>query len=414
MNTKYRSLQQGYQIGSGRTAQTFDLFDSFVYVTLVLYSLTFSVTRFFGTEALLVVVSLLSVFAIKKRTLIYANGLSLFGFFSIAILCLSLLGVMPDSWTIYRDNFAAFRHWAWLPIVLLSANAFYHTFKDHYKFIEERAWLLFPAAYLIGLIAKRESPLDEPYFVTDFLYTLTNENTIVILLFVVFLFAKPRHKLLQLVFVITMLFLSTSSQSQIFFLVLTSMLISGLYKYAIVFLFISLNIFIFVSPNYLQELHALDPNTGFRVLLWRDTLIALRDTLGIGVGYGTEYISNDFKEIHDEFWYITPEYADDRLFIGTHSTIYDIALRNGILGCALFMFWYVKNLIPPMDMHGKNLKIFLTVAAMLVINNYVNMGFTAMSYLFGTGACLGYMRFLRDLPQESSDKLAQAKNLQVN
>ena len=160
-------------------------------------------------------------------------------------------------------------------------------------------------------------------------------------------------------------------------------------------LIVALSLFSLIAPFFISELNTVDSNTGFRLILWRDTWSALIDTYGLGVGYGTEYISNDFTHIHDRYWKITPEDADDRLFVGTHSTFYDIALRNGILGLMLFATWFLRTIFQAPKNSPQNAKLFYATAALLIVNNAVNMGFTSMSFCLGTGACLGFLHYLR-------------------
>ena len=82
-------------------------------------------------------------------------------------------------------------------------------------------------------------------------------------------------------------------------------------------------------------------------------------------------------------------------FVGTHSTFYDIALRNGILGLMIFVTWFLRTIFQAPKNSPQNEKLFYATAALLIINNAVNMGFTSMSFCLGTGACLGMLHYLR-------------------
>lgn len=140
------------------------------------------------------------------------------------------------------------------------------------------------------------------------------------------------------------------------------------------------------APFFVIELYGIDHNSGFRALLWRDAIQTIVETNGVGVGYGTEYIKNDFYALAND-WYLTAEDSDDRLSIGTHSSLYDVAFRTGILGVLLIGLWFSGLLRVCFDrsnfspaMHKMN----VFAGCMLVVINTVNMGLTTVNFLMST------------------------------
>ena len=364
-------------------------------ILLVLYCLTFATTRFWGIWPLVSIFILMTVNVLRTQRVVYLSGLMPFILLSSCLLLASLFGAMPSSWTNYRDPIAAIRHWVWLPIVILSANTFFMLFDAHFQKIEKHALKLFAIGLAITELAKKLSPSDEPYIVEPLIYLLNNASALLALLFFIFLFRRKRSAAENILLCALLLLISTSTQSQLLALVVVCMLVTGSFKLVNVGLILALGLFSIIAPFFINELNTVDSNTGFRLILWRDTWSALIDTYGLGVGYGTEYFSNDFTDIHDRYWKITPDDADDRLFVGTHSTFYDIALRNGILGLMLFATWFLRTISQAPKNSPQNAKLFYATAALLVINNAVNMGFTSMSFCLGTGACLGLLHYLR-------------------
>ena len=96
---------------------------------------------------------------------------------------------------------------------------------------------------------------------------------------------------------------------------------------------------IIISPFFAERAFHFDPNAGVRALFWRDSIRAELDTSGLGVGFGTEFIRNQFWRLGLFNWTIVSETSGARLFITTHSIIYDLLLRVGIPGLALFVMW---------------------------------------------------------------------------
>lgn len=188
---------------------------------------------------------------------------------------------------------------------------------------------------------------------------------------------------------------STSSQSQLVVLCIFLFFLFRRPKLVVLALFVGLISFSLIAPIFPTYLHGIDPNTGIRAMFWHDTWIVIRDTSGLGVGYGTEYIQNNFVNLKHSDWTIVSEYSKDRLLIGTHSAVYDVLLRNGVVGTVLFLFWYIPVIFGRGKLNSKDSGLFWAVSAMLLINNFVNMGFTAINFLFGSTMCLGLLCALK-------------------
>ena len=160
----------------------------------------------------------------------------------------------------------------------------------------------------------------------------------------------------------------------------------------------ALSAFLAVAPYFALELHRMDPNTGIRSSLWRDTITAVEQTFGVGVGYGTEYITNNFIELKGRSWTVISESAAGRLFIGTHSGIYDVLLRLGVVGLLLFAIWLLQELA--VAGRSRNLATAQTTAGIgivLMTAIFVNVGMASMGFVFGVSFCVAALRhFARD------------------
>lgn len=118
----------------------------------------------------------------------------------------------------------------------------------------------------------------------------------------------------------------------------------------------------FILPQVdgmIDRLWALDVNTGWRLEYWADEATAIKDTYGVGIGYGTTYGSYEFTEPQSEMIYNpvddlyeprpfseNGEYTkEQRPFVtACHNSFVSVAFRQGVLGLALFVaslvvFW---------------------------------------------------------------------------
>ena len=147
-----------------------------------------------------------------------------------------------------------------------------------------------------------------------------------------------------------------------------------------------------------MQLHWLDHNTGVRAILWRDTLLTTLDTYGLGVGYGTEYIKHRFEEIMPEGWTIGA--GPDDVFVATHSSFYDVLLREGVLGLCLFSFWFFHAIRISASAALKERRLASCVATLLIVNSSVNVGLSSISYLFGSAFAVALLIVLRERSED--------------
>lgn len=197
------------------------------------------------------------------------------------------------------------------------------------------------------------------------------------MLFLILLFRRKRPWLIDAAMTIAAFSVSSSSQSQLFCLAVLGIRFS---KYPIIMM-IGLSVacmsFIAIAPFFAVPLHDIDHNTGVRAILWRDTLRASADTygFGFGVGYGTEYIKNRFEEIMPPGWTIGTGPND--IFVATHSSFYDVLLREGVIGLCLFASWFFHSIRVPSQAGLHEKRYMACVAALLVINSAVNVGLSS-------------------------------------
>lgn len=187
-----------------------------------------------------------------------------------------------------------------------------------------------------------------------------------------------------------MFLLASSAQSQIFWIIIAAIRLGRVPRIVAAIAGGAVIAFIVVAPFYAVPMHALDHNSSVRAILWRDVWEAMEQTGGIGIGYGTEYIKNRFEEIMYWGWYIGDSPTD--IFVATHSTFYDVLLREGFIGLALFCYWFLPYFRVPGDRTLPETRLLCAVSVLLVINSSVNVGLSSITFLFGSVIGLAFLQ----------------------
>lgn len=86
-------------------------------------------------------------------------------------------------------------------------------------------------------------------------------------------------------------------------------------------------------------LHGVDPNITVRMFLLRDALAAFWQSGGIGIGFGTESISNYYPEHHRPVFF--DPFGATFIHIGTHNSFATVLMRTGVPGFGLLLWLLV-------------------------------------------------------------------------
>jgi O-Antigen ligase len=306
-----------------------------------------------------------------------------FYIFSIMILIISLFDGMPDSWTRYHDSAAAIRQWAWLPVLTLTGSAIFILLCEHWRWISRNSLWLAIAIFVITRLVRFATGGIDNINMQFFIYGLDNENAAIAALVFVHMHYNSSSKFRATITGFLYLLMASSQTSLIAGIVSIIALWPRFHKPLLGGLVVSGLLFIASAQIYYRELMYIDPNSSFRGLVWRDSTQIMKDTMGFGVGYGTEYIKNDFRSIDSEFDQYIAETASDRLFIGTHSSLYDVAIRTGLIGILLLITGLLQELKGKIyDQRLANLRVALVGS--IIFNNLFNMGLASINVTMGT------------------------------
>ena len=136
----------------------------------------------------------------------------------------------------------------------------------------------------------------------------------------------------------------------------------------------------------------IDVNTGWRLAWWKDGLEASAQTWGVGVGYGTELLRNEYSALLQRESY--REEGGNFLLVSTHSAFVDTLFRTGGLGLALLCIILVRC-FPHRDMALPARAHCCAMFAILVLCLHSNLGLQSPMYSLGVAICIGYLQSAR-------------------
>ncbi|WP_188053219.1 hypothetical protein [Sphingosinithalassobacter sp. CS137] len=358
-------------------------------IPALLYGSLFTITREFGELAYIFIVGLAALACAGSRQLKFFPGQRFLVVLSFFYIILSRFDVLPSAWTIYHDDFAALRQWIPLVTTPILTTAMFLLFWQYRRFIIEYALLLCAIAFVIRFIASFWE--QDLYWYADVplgiygLYSPNNDTLPLLLMLGIAAHRVDGRWRLQILLTLFTALVSTSAATRLFALINMGARLVGGRTTMLIMLFIALMAFQLISPFYYDAIYTLDGNSGVRTIFWRDAQLAVMQSHGLGVGFGTEYITNWFGDVGRISWGLTTEDADNRLFISTHSTFYDFALRMGVLGAggfALWMFSVVRGAVTPTA---------VPTAALLVISCAVTPAMTAIDTQIGISMLLAWL-----------------------
>jgi len=133
----------------------------------------------------------------------------------------------------------------------------------------------------------------------------------------------------------------------------------------------------------------IDPNTGWRLAWWNDVLTAVGQTGGVGVGFGTESLRNEYAALLERDAY--REEGGSFLLVSTHSAFFDSMFRLGIVGLFLIVLVLLRCL-PPKGMNLQARAHVCAIFAIMTLCLHSNLGLQSPMYSLGIAFCIGYFQ----------------------
>lgn len=132
-----------------------------------------------------------------------------------------------------------------------------------------------------------------------------------------------------------------------------------------------------------------DPNSGWRLAWWKDALEATAQTWGIGLGFGTESIRNEYAAMLQRDQY--REEGGTFLLVSTHSAFVDTIFRTGVVGFLLLCVTLARC-FPHSRMAPLARAHCCAIFAVLILCLHSNLGLQSPMYSLGVAICIGYLQ----------------------
>lgn len=370
------------------------IINNIAFFFLIGYGIVFSYIREYGAIPLIVVF----VFSLSSFLINSLNAYSFyflkkylnFLIFSSIILLFSIFDLMPSSWPKEFNLIMALRQYFFifsLPFFIFVAYKF---LKEYYFFISKYSLFLLGSYFFVYLIINQNV---DKLILSPFV----NYSQIFLILFFIN-FEKINNQFLKYLILILIslliLFKDISLQFIIFFIGVILIAISfnkfTIHKLIVLIFTIVPLLATFIINN---SIISLDSNSMVRLVMWADATRSLIDTFGLGVGFGTEWIKNDFYIIKSNWALFDDTNINNKFNITTHNTFSDLYFRVGLIGLLLFVKSIFSFLNERIIIKSKLISyLFLSI----LVSLSTNPGFFSVNYLIGLSITYGFLLFIRE------------------
>lgn len=306
----------------------------------------------------------------------------------------SLVGVLPSSWTVFYRIEAIPSQANWLlglPLISLlsyfyTKNVLYKNSRREFKIVS--VLMLFNLVFS-GVLAENSysfysygpfgylwSPLCV-YFLVSLWCILINRDSGVLLLFLFQALAA--------------LSLASGSQTKVAYLIaLSSVVVLNWFPRFTATIILSVVIFVVAtyvfSLSNIEIVYESSPDIGIRALMLKNAIIAAYQTGFVGVGFGTESIMNEYPEVGVySFNWIN----DAFILIGVHNAFAEVFMKMGVPGLAALVYTIYNLCVPGANGDTRTVVFRRTMLALIILNLSFNVGLQSAFHMAGVAIMLG-------------------------
>ncbi len=371
-------------------------------IPLIVYCMVFPLTRVVSEGLLFVALAGAMGSVLMYGRLVMPLAQILFAILATVWLLLSMTDMLPPAWTIFYDNGAAVRQWSYVLIIPIITTSFYVFLQKYGAFIWRHAFLLAIAWYILSRIALVIS--QEREWQRDILlYGVNNINFPLFVLLYIFALSRKRPIFVDLAIILAIAVVCPTVTNLAAALCAGGLRVFNKMRFAPLIIGVMLIAVLLIAKEFPLEVYQLDANSGVRAVMWRDATAAVIQTNGLGVGFGTEYISNQFNSIARD-WVLLDQRDPTRMFVSTHSAFYDAALRMGLGGLVLFLAWIGRYSIVDRKVTGTNVPLSAALAILMYLSLALNPAMVSTNIYIGVSAVLATLEYLRTGANPSGEK----------
>lgn len=371
--------------------------DGWIFVALILgVVLIGEGLKVFRAPALLLIVGVALVYA--RETILRKQHLPLlfFTLWGMLYVLLSYMGALPRAWTRYYETSVILQQASFLVVLLPLVAASQKWWDDHRFDVNREAIMIVIVVVAFGVGTVFDMALDlggvRP------LVTLRNYVLIGLMALTYLAFRSEKWRSLA---ILTLLVLTAWSAARIYFLqntlvyiALLGFMIPAVLRVPVDRLmlgsFLTLvagaTAYGLVDPWVVFQI---DANTGWRLAWWSDVIVATGQTGGVGVGFGTESLRNEYTALLERDSY--REEGGTFLLVSTHSAFFDTMFRLGVVGVSLLVIVLLRCW-PPKEMNLHARAHVCAIFAILTLCLHSNLGLQSPMYSVGIAFCIGYFQ----------------------
>ena len=371
--------------------------DGWLFVALLLGIVAIGeALKLFRAPALLLIVLLTIIYARETIFRRQQTPILLFSLWGLIYVVFSYVQAFPAAWTRYHDTGVILQQASYLATLLPMAAASQKWWDDS-RFDANRDAILVAVvlvAFVLGAIL--DIVLGGGY-IRPF---VTMRNYVFIGLLALSYLAFRRGKWRRLA-ILALLLLAGAAiwqsdyvQTKIVYVLIVVFLATSLFRFRTDRLVLFLVLLLVTASTVLGlqdplRIFDIDPNTGWRLAWWKDALAATVQTNGIGVGFGTEALRNEYTahlqvdKYHEE--------TGDFLLISTHSAFFDTIFRTGVVGI-LLLFLVLSRCLPHPRTPPLARAHCCAMFAVLIFCLHSNLGLQSPMYALGVAFSIGFLQ----------------------
>ena len=312
--------------------------------------------------------------------------------YNLVYLFFSLLNLFPKSWTKYyeisaipQQSFIIFL----FPLLFIFFNKKFNekSFQDDISFAN--SILILAVVHRIIIFYFFSPNITNLDFLK--ITTLSNFSSLFIVSFFLYLH-YIKNKFINFLVLIIFLYLSYVSpykQNLVLAIAILSIWLFPKYSKIIIIGFISTILISYLYFFFNLELaYSLDNNFPIRIVFAYDIILALKETYFIGVGYGTESVTNYYEEFN--LFNFMSDYDEKFIFMTPHNSFLVIMFRTGIIGLFLFIF-FLKHCFNQIYLDVNNIRLIKLKSSLFLSFFFLiffNPGLEGIAYILSASLYL--------------------------
>lgn len=319
-------------------------------IVLLIYILLWPISRDVGGWAFFVVIftAIISSFDAKRPTIV--TPALLLSVLSVFYLLLSFGGMLPTSWTRHHENRVMLQQaigYLTLPIFLLANGELVKKFLCLSDYVKLRCAFIYVALNVaivpIVMSSHANSGVEDKGGIVQILMLNTFFSSELLLIVAIGFILFSIRAIWSVVISIALIPFCTNAQPIVALLVLMICRFGYINKVRLAISGASIFLASLVMMAVADKVIAFDVNTGIRAQFWKDGISTMIDTMGRGVGFGSEAIKPIYR-FTSRLWRIDGT-TDAYLLTGLHNSIMNAGFRMGVLGFGL-MLWICVAIFP--------------------------------------------------------------------